>query len=268
MTVWVGINLPLPHRMFMRLNRTGRQSTIPEYRWGFADAERLFQIMAKRLLLMLAGVCAAGVGQIQADILSFTGDLRADATFISCGGGCTLDASNPDSDYAQWAAVERDFTVAVSSTAQAITFSYGGGTNGNGMAIGAGGFEPYLSLFDASGKFLASTLFGITCPPGANTNIGSGQCFDVLLDAGVLAPGNYAITISSFENMPFAENSGAGSLADGFTGLGNLASGEDLHFAFDVDLTPAAPTAVPEPDSGALLASAGLAWYLATRRSR
>ena len=52
----------------------------------------------------------------------------------------------------------------------------------------------------------------------------------------------------------FAENSGLGSLADGFTGLGNLAPGEDMHYAFDVDLTPAIATAVPEPASGAPLA--------------
>ena len=203
--------------------------------------------MAKRSLAIIASVLAAGVGQSQADIISFTGDLRTDATFVSCGSGCTLSAANSDSDYAQWAAVERNFTVAASSMVQAITFSYGGGTNGNGLAIGPGGFEPYLSLFDASGNFLASTLFGTTCPPGANTNLASGQCFDVLLDAGVLAPGNYAITISAFENMSFAENSGVGSLADGFTGLGSLADGEDMHFAFDVDLTPATSTPSQSP---------------------
>jgi hypothetical protein len=211
--------------------------------------------MTQRLLAIVVGAIAAGVGQSQAGtVQSFTGDLRTDATFISCGNGCTLGAGNSDSDYAQWAAVERDFNVPVSSMVQAITFSYGGGTNGNGLAIDPGGFEPYLSLFDASGTFLASTLFGITCPTGANTNIGSGQCFDVLLDAGVLAPGNYAITISAFENMSFAENSGVGSLADGFTGLGNLAVGEDMHYAFDVTLQNASP--VPEPASLGLMGCA------------
>ena len=224
--------------------------------------------MTKCLLAMVAGIFIAGTGQLQADLLSFTGDLRADATFNSCGSGCTLDASNSDFDYAQWAAVKRDFTVATSSSVQAITFSYGGGTNGNGMAIGAGGFEPYLSLFEASGNFLASTFFGTTCPPGANTNPVSGQCYDVLLDAGVLAPGNYAITISAFENLSFAENTGAGTLADGFTGLGNLAPGEDMHFAFDVDLTPATATAVPEPASSALLAGACLSLALLNKRSK
>jgi hypothetical protein len=220
--------------------------------------------MAKRSLALVAAVFAAGVGQLRADILSFNGDLRADATFISCGIGCTLGAGDSDSDYAQWAAVERDFTVAASSTVQAITFSYGGGTNGNGMAIAPGGFEPYLSLFDALGNFLSSTLFGVTCPPGGNTNAGSGQCFDVLLDAGVLAPGNYAITISAFENMSFAENSGVGGLADGFTGLGNLASAEDTHYAFDVILESASP--VPEPASLELTGCAVLAAFLMSRR--
>lgn len=145
----------------------------------FARAERNPHNMVKRSLALVAAVFAAGVGQLQAEILSFTGDLRGDATFVACGSACTLDAGNSDFDYAQWAAVERDFTVGATSTVQAITFSYGGGVNGHGLAIGQGGFEPYLSLFDASGNFLASTLFGVTCPPAANTNSGSGQCFDV-----------------------------------------------------------------------------------------
>ena len=138
-------------------------------------------------------------------------------------------ARNTDADYAQWAAVVTNFTVASASTMQAITFSYGGGKNGAGMSIAEGGFEPYLSLFDASGNFLASTFFGTTCPAGANTNTLSGQCFDVLLDGGTLAAGNYQIAISAFENLSLAENGGSGTLADGFTGLGNLNTGENLN---------------------------------------
>ena len=199
-----------------------------------------------RIAALWAGVWLASA---QAGTISFTGNLRTDATVISCGSGCTLGASDPDSAFAQWAAVVRAFTVSQTSTMQAITFSYGGGVNGLGTAIAQGGFEPYLSLFDASGDFLASTFFGTTCPAGANTNTISLQCLDVLLDGGTILPGTYQIAISAFENLSLAENLGAGTLADGFTGLGNLAGGEDLHYAFDVILTPLAGAPVPEPSA-------------------
>jgi hypothetical protein len=130
---------------------------------------------------------------------------------------------------------------------QATTFSYGGGMNGAGASILEGGLEPYLSLFDAGGTFLASTNFGVTCPAGALINSGSGQCFDVMFDGGVLTPGTYQLTLSAYLNMSFAENSGTGTLADGFTGLGNLAQGEDLHYAFDITLS--STSAVPEPST-------------------
>src|SRR5579863_1421341 len=118
---------------------------------------------------VLAGaILAVWLAPAQASIISFSGNLRTDATFTSCGAGCTLGAGNSDGDYAQWAAVVSDFHVSVTSDMEAITFSYGGGTNGQGTVVSEGGFEPYLSLFDASGTFLSSTFFGITCPAGAN----------------------------------------------------------------------------------------------------
>jgi hypothetical protein len=201
--------------------------------------------MKTRYLSLLA---ILGFWPVHAATISFAGDLRNDANVISCGSGCTLDASNSDGDYAQWAAVVDSFTVGTASAMEAITFSYGGGVNGAGTTIAEGGFEPYLSLFDSAGNFLASTFFGTTCPAGANTNSSSGQCYDVSLDGGTLAPGSYQIAISAFENLSIAENFGAGTLGDGFTGLGNLAAGEDLHYAFDVVLSPT--TAVPEPSLG------------------
>jgi len=36
------------------------------------------------------------------------------------------------------------------------------------------------------------------------------------------------IAISAFSNQSFVESLGTGTLADGFTGLGNLFEGEDL----------------------------------------
>jgi hypothetical protein len=214
-----------------------------------------------QFLIPIVCILVGSSATVQADtVISYTGDLRTDATFTSCGMGCTLGPANTDADYAQWAAVVRTFSVASPSMMDAITFSYGGGINGAGMTIPQGGFEPYLSLFDSGGNFLASTFFGTTCPAGADINTSSGQCFDVRLDGGTLAPGSYQIAISAFENMSFAENLGSGTLADGFTGLGNLAQGEDLHYAFDVILNPQTST-VPEPGSFVMLACTALVGY-------
>ena len=195
-----------------------------------------------------------------AGTISFTGNLRTDANFVDCGTGCTLGPANTDGDYAQWAAVAFNFQVPVMSAMTAITFSYGGGTNGNGVTVLQGGFEPYLSLFDSNGNFLASTFAGITCPAGSLANSVSGFCYDVGLDGGTLAPGTYQIAISAFENMSFAENPGGFLLADGFTGLGNLAPGEDMHYGFDVSLAPMAST--PEPGTAGLALAAVPAFYL------
>jgi len=46
-------------------------------------------------------------------------------------------------------------------------------------------------------------------------------------------------------------------------GLGNLAQGEDLHYPFDVALTPTSP--VPEPSTGWLFGGAMLAVFLDTQ---
>src|SRR5262249_11245976 len=122
--------------------------------------------MRLTLLTLAAALVLAPI--LPAGVISFTGDLQADATFLPPGPSFT------DVDYAQWAAVVRVFHVPSASAMTAISFSYGGGTNGLGAAIAQNGFEPYLSLFDASGSFLASTFFGVTCPAGAQTNPDTG----------------------------------------------------------------------------------------------
>ena len=167
------------------------------------------------LILLTASVLLPSA---DASVLSFTGDLRSDANFISCGFDCVLRPADTGGDYAQWAAASVDFAVPVASTI-AITFSYGGGTNGKGAVIAEGGFEPYLSLFDEGGNFVASTDAGTTCPAGAQTNSTTGLCYDVELDGGILAAGTYNIAISAFENMSLAENPGGYLLSDSFTGL-------------------------------------------------
>ena len=199
-------------------------------------------VSMRRVYLALALLGASS--QLGANTLFYSGDLRTNATVTSCGSGCTLGPSNNDGDYAQWAAAVYSFHVYTTTAMEAITYSYGGGQSLTGPIVPSGGLEPYLSLFDAGGNFLASTFFGTTCPPGANSL--GGNCFDVELDAGPLAPGLYQIALSAFENQSSAENPGSGTLADGFTGLGNLQPGENLNYAFDVIL-PQNTVPTPEP---------------------
>ena len=207
-------------------------------------------------------------GIARADEISFVGDLRSDANVP--GGGYLLSDMVTDQDFAQFTGFAASFTVSAASSMQAITFSYGGGTNGHGTAISEGGFAPYLSLFDAGGNFLASTYFGTYCPPGANANSVSGNCYDALLDGGTLAPGDYQIVISAFGDLSYAENYGVGTLADGLTGLGNLdGTGStdptdpsyELHYAFDVILGGPQTSPVPEPASLWLVAPVVLTLY-------
>jgi hypothetical protein len=218
--------------------------------------------MLRRLYWAPSSLCFLLLPALNAGTLFFSGNLRSDATVTSCGAGCTLAVSDLDPTWAQFAAAVYTFSVPAPSTMYAVTFGYGGGTSGTGALVPAGGFEPYLSLFDAGGQFLASTLAGLYCPAGANTVPGGafGGCDDVLLNGGTLASGTYQIAISAWQNMSSAENLGTGTLADGFTGVGNLAAGENLNYAFDVVLTPN-QASVPEPDSLALTAlGAALIW--------
>ncbi len=196
-----------------------------------------------------------------ATVYSFhSGNLRTDANVTG-----PLVGSDDDGTWAQWAAVVYQFDVSSPSVMYAVTYGWGGGTSGTGAVVPSGGLEPYLSLFDSGGHFLASTYFGTVCPSGANSL--DGYCYDVELDGGMLGPGTYQIALTAFENMSYAENSG-GVLADGFTGLGNLWPGENLNYAFDVVLESETTETVPEPGTALPFAAFGTALLLARRHHR
>ena len=216
--------------------------------------------------VLAAAVLLGGPTRLAANVIFYSGNLRADATVTDCGTGCTLGPSNPDGDYAQWAAVVYTFTVNTTTTMDAITYGYAGGTSLTGAVVAAGGLEPYLSLFDATGNFLASTYFRTTCPPGANSF--GGNCFDVSLNGGTLTPGTYQIALTAFENMSLVENGTGSNLPDGFTGLGSLAPGESLNYAFDVVLLQnSLPQNTPEPASLLLITIGCAALALRKRKT-
>ena len=208
---------------------------------------------------------AAALSSAYGSTIFYSGDLRANATITNCGGVCMLAPSDSDATWAQWAGISIPFTLLTPTSVNAITFGFGGGTSATGSVVVAGGFEPYLSLFNSTGQFLMSTFNGINCPSGAGS--AGGNCFDVKLDAGLLASGSYTLVLSAYSNMSLAENLGSGLLIDGLTGLGNLGVNENLNYGLDLNiLAPVAAT--PEPGGASLLLCSAIlmGWKLSARR--
>jgi MYXO-CTERM domain-containing protein len=105
----------------------------------------------------------------------------------------------------------------------------------------AGGIDPYFSLFKGAGD--AATFVDSNYVQAFST----GGDFSY---SAVLAAGAYRIAVGAFANMSYAENLGAGTLADGFTGLGSAAA---LGITLDsYRLQVSSP--VPEPAGWWLLA--------------
>jgi PEP-CTERM motif-containing protein len=106
------------------------------------------------------------------------------------------------------------------------TWGYAGGTNANGQLILPGGFDPILSVFDATGGLLSTSPLVASNNDGAgvDTDPTTGNAFDSLLALSALSPGGtYLLVLSQNDNAP--NNSTYG---DGFsqTGAGNFTAGE------------------------------------------
>lgn len=155
------------------------------------------------------------------------------------------------------------FTLSSDTGLVVQSWGYGGGMNAAGTTIPGGGFDGYLSLFVGTGltaTFLASNDDG-GCPPGTPAP----SCRDPRLALSVPA-GDYVLAVSTFGNMSFAENYGAGTLGDGFVGLGSYFDWENLsdrtpEFAVDISITSSDTLLIPEPSPLVLVVTslAGLA---------
>ena len=111
-----------------------------------------------------------------------------------------------------------DFSLAVASTSVIIeTLSLNGGTNSAGDLIAAGGFYPYLSLWDKStGAWVFDT---------GNKNAGDEAVISNTFpySYGTLLAGNYILALTQFDNVAAGSNLSGGFAANPDPNL-NLAS--------------------------------------------
>lgn len=165
------------------------------------------------------------------------------------------------------------FTLAAAGNVSATTFSYNGGTNGNGAAVAAGGFAPVLALFDSAGMQVAGNV-------GSANTCGLSFCWDAVFSFVGAAPGAYTLILSQDGNNPL------GLLGDGYALSGQphytaqylggsnptatfvQVDGTQRTGRWALDVTvPAGVSVVPEPSTTALLL-AGVAVLGALRRHR
>jgi hypothetical protein len=168
------------------------------------------------------------------------------------------------------------FTLSGTSTVTLRTWSYAGGTNQASMVIPRGGFDPWLSLYDAGGNLLQSVDNGTCLQVGTDSH--TGVCFDSFISQSLLA-GMYTLILSQSDNGPAGT-----TLADGFIHTGDPAftssfacsngqfcdsTGDNRtnQWAVDIDNVTSVPTGVPEPGTVVLLAS-GLAAMVVLRRRK
>jgi len=155
-----------------------------------------------------------------------------------------------------------DFDTANNVALYALHVAVGGTVNFSSTGFGPGGIDPYFTLFSgtdqASATFRASNVLHATTVGG-----------DFSQDE-TLAAGDYTVAIAVFENMSFAENSGSGFLADGFTGLGGPIYFGNGSYRLDITLPGGGGGGgggtVPEPGSALLGLTAALAAAWASRR--
>src|SRR5690606_15868189 len=91
-----------------------------------------------------------------------------------------------------------DFSVSETSLITLRTYSYAGGTAGDGTVVPAGGFDPILALFDG----VTGNLIGQNDDGGGNvpSDPTTGLNYDTFFQETV-SPGDYTVAVSVFSNF-------------------------------------------------------------------
>ncbi|MBS0353107.1 MAG: DVUA0089 family protein [Proteobacteria bacterium] len=142
------------------------------------------------------------------------------------------------------------FNVATSGTVSFTSLGFAGG-----------GVDPYFSLFSGSGN--AAGFFGSNYVQAFSTGGDFALSF-------ALTPGDYTVALGSFANMSIAENTGVGTLGDGFSSLGQPGALGSTFYRLNVGI-PDRFNGAPEPGTLLLLGIAGVVfgvirYYLSRRR--
>jgi hypothetical protein len=169
------------------------------------------------------------------------------------------------------------------------TYGFGGGVNGAGTSIAAGGTDPFLAIFSGTGGGASILTDGMGnpygtsldlgnygsfagCPPAGLVNFGGPTCGDITMSIADLAAGTYTIVLSDGQYIANAVFDN-GTLSEGFTDLTggvfcNLANGSvdcpNTSGAYALDVTTSGgsgggggggTTGVPEPTALVLLSA-------------
>jgi hypothetical protein len=208
-------------------------------------------------------------------LLLLTATAKADTTTSFTG---TLASS--DSTF------ETTLTLASTENVTLQTYGFGGGVNGEGTIIAAGGTDPFLAIFSGTGGGATMLTDGMGnpygtsldlgnyssftgCPPAGLVDFGGPTCGDITMTLATLAAGTYTIVLSDGQYIANAVFDN-GTLSEGFTDFTggvfcNLDNGSTAcsntsgAYALDVTTSGASstggggPTATPEPETLLLL---------------
>ncbi len=146
-----------------------------------------------------------------------------------------------------------DYEIANNVALYSLSVPIAGPASFESKGFAAGGADPYFTLFQGSGD--TATFFGSNYDQAFSTG------GDFILPF-TLAAGDYMVAMGVFANMSYAENSGSGTLGDGFAGIGEPDYVGNYYYELEVTL----PTSsVPEP-CAILLIGASFIGFGAIRR--
>jgi hypothetical protein len=166
-----------------------------------------------------------------------------------------------------------NFRVGASPSVTIRTHSYAGGINAAGNLIARGGFDPFITIFNAAGDWTFLQNDDGRCFSEVAMDAVTGRCYDSFLTRN-LAPGDYIAALLVLPNRPAGLNLGAG-----FTNTGNLTDSAGFlrtgAWAIDflnvesASLPGVGNPGVPEPASWALMiAGFGLTGAAIRRRAK